>query len=300
MANLLIHTKTEPHTTSVCNPFFLKNIKSQFRNRLGFIFSQNLNTTSLHSNYFLYFAAKSKKPMKKSIIAFVTLALLASCSKKESTDGLHLTGNIKGLKNGTLYIQRIVDTTLVAIDSIKIDGNSSFESNIKLESPEMLYLFLDRGVTNSLDNNVMFFAEPGNINIDTNLDNFIYGAKITGSKNQELYEEYKKINSRFNDESLAMVESRFKAVKRQDQKAIDSINIKQESNIKRKYLYATNFALNNKDHEIAPYIALAEIYDINVKFLDTIQKSMTPKVASSLYGKKLTKYIADIKKEQQK
>ena len=238
--------------------------------------------------------------MKKSIIAFVTLALLASCSKKESTDSLHITGNIKGLKNGTLYIQRIVDTSLVAIDSIKIDGNSSFERDIKLESPEMLYLFLDRGVTNSLDNNLLFFAEPGNINIDTNLDNFIYGAKITGSKNQELYEEYKKINSRFNDENLNMVEAKFKAIKKQDQKAVDSINAKQESNIKRKYLYATNFAINHKDQDIAPYIALAEIYDINVKFLDTIQKSMTPKVAQSLYGKKLTKYVTDIKKQEQK
>jgi hypothetical protein len=58
--------------------------------------------------------------------------------------------------------------------------------------------------------------------------------------------------------------------------------------IKRKYLYATNFAINNKDHEVAPYIALAEIYDINLKFLDTIQKSMTPKVAQSLYGKKFS------------
>lgn len=236
--------------------------------------------------------------MKKSIIAFAAIALLASCDKKESTDSLHLTGNIKGLKNGTLYIQHIVDTALVAIDSIKIDGNSAFERDIKLESPEMLYLFLDRGVTNSLDNNLLFFAEPGNLNIDTNLDNFIYGAKITGSKNQELYDEYKKINSRFNDENLNLVEARFKAIKRQDQKAVDSIDAKNESNIKRKYLFATNFAINNKDHEIAPYIALAEIYDINIKFLDTIEKSMTPKVAKSLYGKKLTKYVADIKKSE--
>lgn len=238
--------------------------------------------------------------MKKSIITFVAIALLASCSKKESTDGLHLTGNIKGLKNGTLYIQRVVDTSLVTIDSIKIDGNSAFESNIKLESPEVLYLFLDRGVTNSLDNNILFFAEPGNMNIETNLDNFIYGAKITGSKNQELYEEYKKVNSRFNDENLNLVESKFKAIKRQDQKAVDSIDLKQQSNIKRRYLYATNFAINHKDHEIAPYIALAEIYDINVKFLDTIQKSMTPKVAKSLYGKKLTKFVSEVKKEEQK
>ncbi|MEO8535567.1 MAG: DUF4369 domain-containing protein [Flavobacterium sp.] len=239
--------------------------------------------------------------MKKSIIAFAVLALLASCSKKESpTDSLHLTGNIKGLKKGTLYIQRVVDTSLVAIDSIKIDGNSTFERDIKLQSPEMLYLFLDRGVTNSLDNNILFFAEPGNLNIETNLDNFIYSAKITGSKNQELYEEYKKINSRFNDENLSMVESKFNAIKRQDQKAVDSIDAKQQSNIKRKYLYATNFAINHKDHEIAPYIALAEIYDINLRFLDTIQKSMTPKVAQSLYGKKLTKYVNEIKKEEQK
>ena len=238
--------------------------------------------------------------MKKSIIAFAAIVLLISCDKKEPTDGLHLTGNIKGLKEGTLYIQRVVDTTLIAIDSIKIEGNSAFESNIKLESPEMLYLFLDRGVTNSLDNNITFFAEPGNMNIDTNLDNFIYGAKITGSKNHELYEEYKKVNSRFNDENLSLVESKFKAQKSDDQKAVDSINARNDSNIKRKYLFATNFAINHKDHEIAPYIALAEIYDINIKFLDTIQKSMTPKVAKSLYGKKLTKYVNDIKKQDSK
>jgi len=239
--------------------------------------------------------------MKKSIIAFIAIVLLTvSCDKKESTDSLHLTGNIKGLKEGTLYIQKYNDTALIAIDSIKIDGNSAFESTIKLESPEMLYLFLDRGVTNSLDNNIMFFAEPGNINIDTNLDNFIYGAKVTGSKNHELYEEYQKVNSRFKDESLSLIEAKFKALKRQDQKAIDSIMAKGDSNIKRKYLFATNFAINNKDHEIAPYIALAEIYDINIKFLDTIQKSMTPKVANSLYGKKLTKYVNDIKKEEKK
>jgi len=285
--------------TSQCKSFSRITLNPNLEIDWDLFFYKNKTSVSLHLNYFLYFAPKSQKPMKKTLIAFVTLALLASCSKKESTDGLHLTGNIKGLKNGTLYIQRIVDTSLVAIDSIKIDGNATFERDIKLDSPEMLYLFLDRGVTNSLDNNILFFAEPGNINIDTNLDNFIAGAKITGSKNQELYEEYQKINSRFTDENLSMVEPRFKAIKRQDQKALDSLTKRAESNIKRKYLYATNFALNNKDHEVAPYIALAEIYDINIKFLDTIQKSMTPKVAKSLYGKKLTKYVIDLKKQQE-
>jgi hypothetical protein len=236
--------------------------------------------------------------MKKIILAFLTLAIVASCKKTDSTTNLHITGNIKGLKKGTLYIQRIVDTALVAIDTITIDGDATFTSNLDLKSPEMLYLFLDRGVSNSMDNNLVFFAEPGNITIETSLDSYITSAKVSGSKNHDLYQEYKKISSRFKDENLTLLEQKFKAIKRQNTAAIDSLTLKQDSNTKRSYLFATNFALNNRDYEIAPYIALSEIYDINLKYLDTIQKSMSPKVATSLYGKKLTDYINAIKKEQ--
>ncbi|MGL2986520.1 DUF4369 domain-containing protein [Flavobacterium sp. RSSA_27] len=236
--------------------------------------------------------------MKKTIFALVALSTLLACTKNESKNNLHLTGNVAGLKKGTLYIQRLKDTILVTVDSIKIDGDSKFETNIPLESPEMFYLSLNRGVSNSLDNNLLFFAEPGNITIETNLDQFSYSAKVTGSVNHDLYQEYKKIDSQFKEENLNLIEQKFKATKFNNIKKLDSIRIKQESNIKRRYLYATNFAVNHKDHEVAPYIALSEIYDINIKFLDTIQKSMTPKVAQSLYGKKLTKFVNEIKKQE--
>ena len=236
--------------------------------------------------------------MKKISIAFVTSVLLFACSEKKLENNLHLTGNIKGLKKGTLYVQRVNNNKLIALDTIAIDGNSNFETNIELKSPEMLYLFLDRGVSNSLDNNLLFFAEPGNVNIDTNLENYIADAKVTGSKNQDLYYEFKKVDNRFQDEELSLIEKKFNAIKSNNEKEVANITAKQESNVKRKYLYATNFIINNKDHEVAPYLALSEIYDINMKYLDTIQKSLTPKVAQSLYGKKLNEYIASIKKQQ--
>ena len=236
--------------------------------------------------------------MKKSIIAFVALLLVFACNKTETKGNLHITGNIKGLKKGTLYIQRIVDTTLVAIDTIKIEGSSNFTSNIDLKSPEMLYLFLDRGTSNSLDNNIPFFAEPGNISIETTLENYLSDAKITGSKNQEIYEEYRKINSTFTDKNLTNIEQKFSALKSQNVKKVDSINTAQDANTKRKYLFAANFALNNRDYEVSPYIALSDIYDINIKYLDTIQKAMSPKVAQSLYGKKLTEYVTAAKKDK--
>jgi hypothetical protein len=65
---------------------------------------------------------------------------LASCKQQQYIKtNLHITGNIRRLK-GTLYIQRILDNKLVAIDTIKMDGNSS-ESNLDLKSPEM-FLFI--------------------------------------------------------------------------------------------------------------------------------------------------------------
>jgi len=235
--------------------------------------------------------------MRKSLIALCSIILLVSCSEKKSTKNFVLTGNIKGLKSGTLYIQRIKDTTFVAIDTIKINGDSHFTSEFDIQSPEMLYLFLDRGVTNSLDNNIPFFAEKGNLNLETSLDFFTADVKITGSKNQELYDEYKKVVSRYINQDLDLVEKKFKAYKEKNTDLVDKISEEQKGVLKRKYLYTTNFAVNHADYEVSPYVALAEIYDINLKYLDTIQKSMTPKVAKSMYGKKLNDFIAERKKQ---
>ena len=236
--------------------------------------------------------------MRKSIIVLLSIVVFASCSEKKSTKNFVLTGNIKGLKKGTLYIQRINDTVLVAIDTIKINGDSHFTSEFDLQSPEMLYLFLDRGVSNSVDNNISFFAEKGKMDIETSLDFFTADVKITGSKNQELYDEYKKVVSRFVDQDLDLIEKRINALK--DNKIEEAARIEEEQKgiLKRKYLYTTNFAVNYGDYEVAPYVALAEIYDINLKYMDTIQKSMTPKVAKSLYGKKLTDFIAARKRDE--
>jgi len=237
--------------------------------------------------------------MKKTILALFAIALFVSCQKEDHGDAnLHLTGNIKGLRQGKLYIQKVVDTSLVAIDTIVINGKSTFESWIKVDSPQMLYLFLDRGQTNSVDNNLPFFAEPGEMKIETANDEFFYRAKITGSKNQKLYEDFQKIKSKFSNQNLDLVAKNMQATKNSNVKQLDSIAQETDRLIKRRYLYTANFALNNAKSEIAPYLALSEIADINIKYLDTIQKSMSPKVAKSLYGKMLVKYIADRKKAE--
>ncbi len=236
--------------------------------------------------------------MKNTILFVLTSFLFVACNKNENKGNLLITGNVKGLKKGTLYIQKIVDTSLVAIDTIVINGDSHFKSDLEIQSPEMYYLFLDRGVSNSLDNNLPFFAEAGTINIETSLDYFLSDAKISGSKNHEKYEDFKKTMSRFNDTNLTLTEEKFNAYRNKNTILQDSIDKKLDNNLKRRYFSVTNFALNNSNLEIAPFLALTEIADINLKYLDTIQKMMSPKVAKSLYGKKLKKYINNRKKSE--
>ena len=234
--------------------------------------------------------------MNKILITIFAMAIFASCGEEKSPNTVQITGNIKGLTKGKLYIQKVQDTTLIVLDSIILNGKSNFQSNIKLESPEMLYLFVDRGVSNSIDNNLLFFAEPGKINIDTELEFFLGKAKITGSKNQELYEQYKGIVSKFNDQQLEFIKKEILAPKDKKEAVKAENEKKQDLLLKRRYFYAANFALTNAKYEVAPYIALTDINDMNVKYLDTIQKAMSPKVAKSKYGKKLTEYVLERKK----
>ncbi len=242
--------------------------------------------------------------MKRALAIILGLAVLA-CQKKDEPNGnLLLTGEIKGLKKGTLYIQKLEDTLLVPVDSIAIDGDSHFTSDMQLDSPQMLYLFLDRGVTTSTDNSLMVFAEPGKIDISTSLETFFADAKITGSKNHELYEEFRKVNSRYTGEELDITAARLNAYK--DKKFFDEKAAKDKLDkiTKRRYLYAVNFALNHRDKEVAPYIAISEIagYAVksargedNVRYLDTISKALTPEVSKSKYGQMLIKLINERK-----
>jgi hypothetical protein len=234
--------------------------------------------------------------MQKLVYALAALLLLNACSEKKQTKNLLITGDIEGFKKGTIYIQRLQDTLLINLDSIEISGDSKFSSELDIDSPEMLYLSINRGQTKSLDNNLPFFAEPGKMTIETSLSYFTSDAKITGSKNQDLYNEYKTVMASFIDQDLQIIKSKYEALRDKQNQKIDSLTERQKQITKRKYLYSTNFAVNHSDYEVAPYIGLSEIYDINLKYLDTITKSMTPKVAKSKYGKQLKILLEERKK----
>ena len=231
--------------------------------------------------------------MKRALI-ILSLLFIFSCGEKESD--LIVIGNIKGLKKGTLYLQKLKDTALVTLDSLEIVGELPFELHSDLEEPEVLYLTLDKNSSNT--HRISFFANKGITEINTTLKRFAYDATINGSVQQERFDEYNKIISKFNNQRLELIKSRFEAQQSENDSLIESANLNTDNLIRRKYLYTVNFALNNKDSEVAPYVALAEIFDANIKYLDTIYNALPKDIANSKYGRELNTYIKKRKEEE--
>ena len=229
--------------------------------------------------------------MKKEFLIFNFLILTYSCSTNETK--MIVSGNIDGLKKGTLYLQEQQDSIIVSIDSVFVEGNSNFKLETEINEPDIYYLYLDKNDGDSLNDIITFFGNNGKINIKTRLKNFDSSYEISGSKNTELLQEYFFIIRKFNLQNLDLLEIFYKAQIENNQTKIDSVNTQIENLIKRKYLYTLNFATNNSEFEISPYLAVSQIADANQEFLLKLYDTLPEKIKKSKYGKILQTLTLD-------
>jgi len=228
--------------------------------------------------------------MKK--IYFLTLLIfLSSCSSNKNK--MIVTGNIEGLKKGTVYLQQQQDSIIVSLDSININGNSEFILDTEIEEPDIYYLYLDKDDGDSLNDIITFFGNTGEININTRLQTFDSSYEISGSKNSELLGEYLAIIRKYNLQNLDLLEIFYQAQIDNNQERIDSVNQQLENLVRRKYLYSLNFSITNSEYEISPYIAVSQIPDANWKLLLKLYDTLPEKIKNSKYGKILQTLTLD-------
>ncbi len=230
--------------------------------------------------------------MKKIGLLILAAFAVLACSK-ESDNTMYVKTSVKGLKKGTFYLQKQIDSAIVSVDSVHVDGSEDFVLTDEVISPEMYYLTLGNS-----SKRISFFGEKDTVTIQSQLDLFAIKAKIKGSTNQELLTTFSDMQQNFNNQKLDLMKEEFEARKKRSQDSIDQVAAKLKSWQRKRYLYMTNFAVKNADYEVAPYIALTELVDANIKLLDTVNNSMSPKVRESKYGQQLVEFIDDIKKKE--
>ena len=202
-------------------------------------------------------------------------------------------GKIKGVKKGTLYLKKMRDTLIVSVDSIRLFGKDSFTLTDNITSPEMYFLSLDQN-----QSTLSFFGEEGNITVNDQIEKFGISPRIEGSNNQKILEKYKEVANKFQDKQLDLLAANMQAQIDSDIETSQSLRKQAEKQNLKKYIFTINFALNNSDTEAAAYITLTELVNANVKYLDSINNSLSEKVQQSYYGKKLADFVSTIKETE--
>ena len=95
----------------------------------------------------------------KQYIKYIFLLLFFKCTS-DTDKNLNISGSIKGLRKGKLYLQKYInDTMLINIDSLKIDGLENFEFNDSLGEAQFYFLALKKDETDTTFQKIPFFAE---------------------------------------------------------------------------------------------------------------------------------------------
>ena len=228
----------------------------------------------------------------KPYIKYLLLLLFFNCTN-EINKNLNISGSVKGLRKGKLYLQKYInDTTLINIDSLKIEGAENFEFNDSLGEAQFYFLALKKDDADTIIQKIPFFAEKGKIKINTRLNTFLSSAKVDGSENQILWDEYLMVMRRFKNQNISLVKDYLeKKGEFSSEKKFELFENKNNLINRKKALFALNFAMNNSNKEISAYIGLYELNNISKKYLDSLYSKLDTEIKNSFYGKKLKKKL---------
>ncbi len=212
--------------------------------------------------------------------------MVFSC-EKSTKQTMTISGNIKGLKKGRLFLQQFTDSSLVNLDSLDIKGTGEFNFTQELNEPDVFYLYLKKEDNNDVNDRIMFFGEPGEMVINTRWNTFDLDPEVLGSASHDKYLEFSQMLSRFNVKEFELAQLTLDPKYQEDSLAMDSIQKRIDQNIVNRYRYAINFGLNNGDSYVTPYAMVTTAFEANPKYLDSVYKMLTPPVAESKYGRAL-------------
>ena len=117
------------------------------------------------------------------------------------------------------------------------------------------------------------------------LGNYKSSFEVKGKKNIELMEKFKIFEKQFISKRDELDDKRKIFIEINDVERVDSIQNLLDVLQYKSYLFTANFAINNSDSEIAPYLAVKKIADAKIEILVTIEEKLTEKVKKSKYGK---------------
>ena len=227
--------------------------------------------------------------MKRFLLSISALALLASCNSTSKNTEVTIT--IDGLKKGTVYLQKITEAGLINLDSVESNGKETLNLGLNLNHPELIYAYLDKADGSTFNDRLAFFAEPGAIQIATSLTNFENDAVIKAGEEHEAFESLQVMLSRFTKKDFELMQLA-QTDRISDERFVDSIVNKSNSNNLKRYQFIANYALTNPNKYVSAYLVTSEGEELNPKWKDSIFNGFSDAIKKSSYGQLLNSQLS--------
>ena len=120
---------------------------------------------------------------------------------------------------------------------------------------------------------------------------------VKGEENIKLMARFQSFEKQFLSRREELNDIRKILIQVNEPEKVDSIQGLLESLTLKSYLFTANFAINNADFEIAPYLALTKISDAQLPILKSIEKKLSPQVRKSKYGKRFIEFLENKKQK---
>ena len=231
--------------------------------------------------------------MTRNFILFVLcMVLLSGCASRE---GVEISGEIKGAKNGTLYLLSETEKgDIEVVDSFAMGKDGRFSLYAPQGQTRLYSVSFERNTPMR-----SFFVEGVPVKIDAVVDS-LSSSSVKGGENQRLYDELavflKDFAAKKSDLYIKILTHNAENGDK-DSLAYYVQSYNKLSRLETQYI--TNFALVNSTREVSPLVALTFLTVGSYSpILDSIAAGFTPEVCESEYGKEYIDFISRAKAAQ--
>lgn len=222
--------------------------------------------------------------MEKLFFLTAITAFIVSCS---SEPRYVVEGELEGVNDGMVYLQKLESGKFVIVDSAFVDDGAFEITGGSVDYPDIYYLTVEnkRGY---LD----FFLENSRISVKGHADS-LYKAVAEGSSAQDEYHEYNNGLEPFYERNIALFNEISNA--RQEGDTLKLPELEAERNLLFEEIteYNLEYVRSHPESYVTPHILNSQTYDMSIKEIEAYIELLDPK----LFG---TEIIIDLKNRIEK
>jgi peroxiredoxin len=230
--------------------------------------------------------------MKKNWLFLILPVLMIACDTSTVKEKpFTLQGEVTSYESGWVHMLKREQGQFITIDSTMVD-NGVFVFEGKIDHPRFTYLKLE-----GQQNYITFFLEPGEIALEVSADNpgepvisgsqshavyqaFVEDSKHYDKKMSDLYAEYLEAQKEGNDALMAEIDQQYN-----------------ELDSDRKD-YIVRYINNNSGSPVAAFIALRNLYQLDLDELEKMATGFDPDIRTSSYVADLNQRIDRLRNVQ--